>query len=94
MTTGPGTGRLNASEVARALMNRSPRESRESIEVGQEARTKEWYVKSLVVYMNEGEGWGPFLRRMGGMAEMAVTQLPHPDELADELVASIAKGKP
>lgn len=100
MTTGPGTGRLSTSEAARrfgdlaeAMATRPAHVGRESVEVGQEARSKEWYVKSLVVIRLEQEGWLPWLQRMGDMVQQAAAVLPAANELADELAASVAKGK-
>ena len=38
MTTGPGTGRLSTSEVARALLNRTPSAPESSVELTRNAK--------------------------------------------------------
>lgn len=97
MTTGPGTGRVSTSEVTRGLLaaiNKPRPTTTPDIEVGQEARTKEWYVKSLHVPMNEGEGWAEWLRRVRDMAAMIVAELPAPsDGLHAELERSVMEQK-
>ena len=65
-------------ELAMAAISRQPRVQLPDIEVGQEARTKDWYVKSLHVPLTEGEGWKPWLERMGAMAALALEVLPAP----------------
>ena len=67
-------------ELAMSVVTRPPRTPNEDIEVGQEARTKEWYVKSLSVPKAEGEGWKPWLERVGAIAALAREVLPQPEQ--------------
>jgi hypothetical protein len=64
------------SDIAMALASRQPRTGQESIELGQEARTKEFYVKSLVVHRGDEEGWGPWITRASEIAKLAIDSLP------------------
>jgi len=59
-----------------AVLTRPPRTPLPDCEVGQDGRTKEWIVKSVHVPMNEGEGWGPWARRVGEITAALVAELP------------------
>jgi hypothetical protein len=63
-------------ELAMAHATRTPRGQELACEVGQEARTKEWYVKSIQVSMMDGEGWEPFAVRVGWIATAIAAALP------------------
>jgi hypothetical protein len=72
-------------EVTMQALTHAPRSGTDSATVGQEARTKEWYVKELSVYRPEGEGWGVWAQRVGEMARAVAAELPpagrpEPDE--------------
>jgi hypothetical protein len=43
------------SDIAMALASKQPRAAQEAFELGQEARTKELYIKSLVVQRGDDE---------------------------------------
>ena len=72
------TGAELVREVAVAALSRVPRSATADIEVGMEARTKEWYVKSLHVPQGDGEDWNSWLHRLGAIAEVALLALPTP----------------
>ncbi len=63
-------------EVTLAALTRTPSVPAPDIEIGQEGRTGRWYVKSLSVPPLDGEGWQPWLERVGLMAQMATDSLP------------------
>lgn len=66
-----------AHEALMASITRPPRTTGpQAVEVGQEARTKEWYVKSLTIYQADNEGWGPWARRVGEIAAAVTAELP------------------
>ena len=77
-----------AHELAMAIAARPPRVSVLDCELGQEARTKEWYVKSLSVPQNEGEDWLPWTTRAGEIAAALVASLPKSDDLTERLEAT------
>ena len=63
-------------EVTMQALTHTPRGAYLSATVGQEARTKEWYVKELSVPQNDGEGWGLWAARVGEIAKAVIAQLP------------------
>jgi hypothetical protein len=64
------------SDIAMALASKPPRAAQESLEIGQEARTKEFYVKSLQVHRGDEEGWKPWVDRASQIAAYLLEQLP------------------
>lgn len=63
-------------EVTMQALTHTPRSGNNAATIGQEARTKEWYVKELSVYQHEGEGWGVWAARVGEIARALASELP------------------
>jgi hypothetical protein len=98
MSTPEQPRRLRAADVIdsqhEALMQaltRAPRSTVMDCDIGQEARTKEWYVKSLSVPMNDGEAWLPWTTRVGEVASALIAALPKPpaDDTAERLAETV-----
>ena len=89
MTTGPGTGRLSTSEVARALLNRAPAPSECSVTIGTTA--KRIHTWEIVV---RGEDVGECYRKARnidqGLQAAYAHELEEDDNLGAKLAASIA----
>ena len=74
------TQRLHEVTLAALTRNVS---GQESIELGQSAQGAS-YIKSLHVYRQDGEGWGPFLVRAGNMFDAVREMLPQAPESPQE----------
>jgi len=64
------------SDIAMALASKPQRAAQESLELGQEARTKEVYIKSLVVHRGDEEGWQPWIDRALAIAKYTLENVP------------------
>src|SRR5262249_14982358 len=63
-------------EVTMQALTPAPRSGADSIEVGQEARTGKWYVKSINIYRQEDERMDAWSARVGALAALTTSELP------------------